>query len=202
MYFFIEVHSLAHRRESLDGTPQLSLPSTYKGSSMAGRSKISQHPAREKILEDIASGVTNAEVSRRYGLSESAVSRARIAHLDALTQEVDNGEPVPSEILGRLADLADSTRAARIRADATGSPQTRARAQANELAVLEKLAEKIGINDTSAIRLAQSTGTLVRVIQTYLRDHPEATADMYRLMGEHPELIELRDALKASQKRN
>lgn len=164
---------------------------------MTGRSKVSRHPAKEKILEDIAAGVTNAEVARRYGLSESAVSRARIAHLDVLSQEVDSGVPLPSDLLGRLQDLADSTRMARLLADKTGSPQTKARAQANELSALEKLMDRVGITDTSAIRLAQTTGAIVRLLQRYLMEHPESTDDLYALMGNSEELLELRDALKA-----
>lgn len=166
---------------------------------MAGVSSISKHPARDKIIQDIAEGVSNAEVARRYGLSESAVSRAKIAHHNALASELDDSRaPTPTDLLTRLADLADSTRSARITADAGGSPQTRARAQANELAALDKLLDRVGVTDLTAIKIASSTGALVKAIRDFTLHNPDSAEAVLGALGEHEELIELRDALASS----
>lgn len=166
---------------------------------MTSRSSIAKHPARERIIQDIAEGVSNAECARRYQLSESAVSRYRIAHFSALAAELDDSRaPTPTDLLSRLADLADSTRKARITADASGSPQSRARAQANELAALDKLLDRVGVTDMTAVQVAASAGALVKAIRDFTLSHPESAADVLEALGAHQELLELRDALRAS----
>ncbi|WP_431806377.1 hypothetical protein [Microbacterium paraoxydans] len=158
-------------------------------------SSIERHPDRERIIELIGNGVSGAEIARRYGLSESAISRFKISRKHVLSQIIADDGTDPSEIIGRLADLSDSARATRKLADATSSPQVRARAISAELAVLDRLT-RLAIDDTTTARLAQSVGPLVRVVRNLHRAHPKEVLDS--LEGRE-ELEDLRDAL-ASQK--
>lgn len=170
---------------------------------MAGVSSIAKHPARDKIIQDIAEGVSNAEIARRYGLSESAVSRAKINHNHALAAELDDSRaPSPTDLLSRLADLADSTRKARITADAGGSPQSRARAQANELAAIEKLMDRVGVSDLTAVKVASSAGSLVKAIRNYTLQHPDSAPAVLDALGQYEDLHELRDALRTALRKN
>lgn len=163
-----------------------------------GRTNVDKHPARDRIVADIHAGIPNAQIVRTYsGLSESGLSRFKNSHLDALSREIDDDNPAPSELLGRLADLVESTRRARIQADNSGSPQSRARAQANELQALEKLLDRTGVDELTTVRLAQSTGALVRALRDFADAHPEIVPDLLRVMADHEELLDLRDALKA-----
>lgn len=167
---------------------------------MSRKSNIATHPKREQIMEDIALGVPGAEIARTYtGVSESGVSRARIAHFDALASVLDDGVDVP-DLLGRLADVADSTRAARKLADATGSPATRARAQTNELAALKAMFQETGVTSTTALRIAEEAGVLVKALREFLSENPAAVPAWVRILGGHEELIEMRDTLKALAK--
>jgi hypothetical protein len=151
---------------------------------MSRRSSVDTHPQREYILRDLATGVSGAEVARRYtGLSESAISRAKIAHFDALSTVLDDETPDVTDLLGRLADVADSTRDARRMADLTGTPAVRARAQSNELMALRALFDRMGVTDTTALRVGQATGLIVTAIRSFLDKHPDTTPEWLDLFG-------------------
>ncbi|GAA1523093.1 DNA-binding NarL/FixJ family response regulator [Microbacterium ginsengiterrae] len=164
---------------------------------MAAQSSIDRHPDRERIVELIASGMPGAEIARRYSVSESAISRWRSSRMQVLNQIITDDGTDPTEIMGRLADLADSARVTRKLADASSSPQVRARAIAAELSVLDRLA-KLGVDDTSTTRLNQALGPLVRTVQTLYRRFP---SEVLSALAEHEELHELRQSLQAQKKK-
>jgi hypothetical protein len=167
---------------------------------MPRASTIKTHARREDIERDIAQGVPAVEISQRYGVSPSAVARHKSNRIDALAAVLDDESPAPDDLLSRLRELADSTRQARKLADASGSPATRARAASSELAVLDRLLDRAGITDMTAVDLTTATGALVRVVQSYVLDHPEHAPELFSLMGKHPELIDARDTLRAQLK--
>ncbi|WP_374460128.1 hypothetical protein [Microbacterium sp.] len=164
---------------------------------MSQISTIERHPDKERIIELISQGVSGAEIARRYGLSESAISRFKISRKHVLSQIIDDDGTDPSEVIGRLADLSDSARTTRKLADATSSPQVRARAISAELAVLDRLT-RLAIDDTTTARLAQTVGPLVRVVQNLHRAHPEEVLDS---LAGHEELEDLRDALVSKSRK-
>lgn len=164
---------------------------------MARLSTIKTHPRREDIERAISEGVSDTEVARRFAVSVSSVQRHRVKRIDAVSAVIAEDTAAPDDLLARLKELADSTRQARRIADATSAPTVRARAASSELAVLDRLLDRAGITDLSAIDLVSATGALVRTVQKYVLAHPEQAADLFALMGEHPELIDARDTLRA-----
>lgn len=169
---------------------------------MARKNSIESHPQREAIEKALASGITGAQIARQYGVSESAISRHRISRMDALAQIADLETPDPSSVIQRLMDLADDARQTRKLAALAGTPVTRARAQSTELAALDKLSERLGIDDVTMVQLASSTGALVKTIQAYVVHHPDALTDLQTEMAQHPELEELSTALKGQIGKN
>ncbi|MFP1601892.1 hypothetical protein ACLD0U_04280 [Microbacterium sp. 2216-1] len=163
---------------------------------MGTKSSIDRHPDRERIVEMIGNGASGAEIARQYGVSQSAISRYKISRQTMLTQVLNQDADDPTEILGRLADLAESARITRKLADTSSSPQVRARAISAELAVLDRLT-KLAITDTEIVRLTQAAGLMVKVIQALARTHPR---EVYAALSEHPELDDLREALKAQNR--
>jgi hypothetical protein len=169
---------------------------------MSRRSQIEVHPQREAIERAMQEGVPGVEISRRYGVSESAISRYQKLHSkDALAQVADPYEHDPSSVMTRLVDLADSARRARLAADITGTPLTRARAQAAELAVLEKLSERLGIDSLTPVYMSQGASSLVTVVQNIVTENPNLRTRVLSLLREHEPLIDLADALAASTPR-
>lgn len=167
---------------------------------MGRRSTVSTHPQREAIEYALSTGVPGAQIARRYGVSESAISRHRISRMDALSRVADPSEPHITGVMQRLVELADDARETRKLTALSGTPVSRARAQSTELAALEKLIGLLGVTDTFAVELAMASTSLVRVIQTLLTDHPEASGDIIAALDEHDELTELADALRAQQR--
>jgi transposase-like protein len=164
---------------------------------MSRRSSIETHPQREAIEKALATGVTGAQIARQYGVSESAISRHRISRMDVLAQVAALDTPDPTSVITRLMELADDARSTRKLAALSGTPVTRARAQSAELAALEKLADRLGIDDTTVIQIAGATGALVRAVQKYVRTNPDRLADVLAILREHEELHELADTLQA-----
>lgn len=168
---------------------------------MSRRSSIDTHPQREAIEAALASGVTGASIARQFGVSESAISRHRVSRMDAIAQIADLETPDPANVITRLIELADDARQTRKLAALSGTPVTRARAQASELAALDKVIDRLGIDDVTVVHLAGATSALVRAVQTYVRKHPESTADILAILREHEELHELADVM-SQQNRN
>ncbi|MGF2950301.1 hypothetical protein [Microbacterium alcoholitolerans] len=164
---------------------------------MATPSSIERHEQSARIIELISQGVSGAEIARRYGVSESAISRYKISRQNLLAQIAEDDGNDPSEVIGRLADLSDSARTTRKLADATSSPAVRARAISAELAVLDRLT-KLAIDDTATARLAQTTGPLVRVIQKLSQSYPR---EVFEALAKHEELADLLEALRAQKRK-
>lgn len=168
---------------------------------MSRRSSIDSHPQREAIEKALASGITGAQIARQYGVSESAISRHRISRMDAIAQIADLDMPDPASVVVRLMELADDARQTRKLAALSGTPVTRARAQASELAALDKVINRLGIDDVTVVHLAGATSALVRSVQRYVQRHPENLADVLNALAEHEELTDLVDALRAQNRK-
>jgi hypothetical protein len=122
--------------------------------------------------------------------------------MDALAQIADLDAPDPASVIVRLIELADDARQTRKLSAISGSPVARARAQAAELAALDKVIDRLGIDDVTVVHLAGATSALVRAVQKYLAQHPEDLTDVLAVLREHEELHELADALKAQNRKN
>lgn len=166
---------------------------------MARQSIIDTHPDSVKIIEMIAAGVPAVDINRRYPeVSVFAISRYKIKRSSVLSNILDTESPDLADVIGRLADLADSARIARRLADASTSPQVRARSIAAELAVLDRLANRLGLDDLAVARQAQATKPLVLTLQKVARKHP---GDVLDALADHQELADLRDSLRTTLKR-
>ena len=164
---------------------------------MPRASTIRTSKYREQIELAISQGVPNIEIARRYAVSPSSVSRAKRSASDVLTQVLDDDGPTPTDVLGLVADLVESATRSRKIADASGSAAIRARAQGTELAALNVLIDRLGIDDLNTVRAAQASGYLVRTITALVEDHaPELLPEAVRaLRAQHQDFDELADAL-------
>lgn len=167
---------------------------------MGRRSSIESHPQRDDIERALSEGMTAVEISAKFRVSESAISRWRKLHYDAMAAVLEEEDTAPDDLLTRLRELADSTRQARKLADRNGSPSVRARSAAAELAVIDRLINRTGITDLSTVDLMASTGALLRALQRLVIEHPESAPALFRVMGDHEDLIHLRDILRRQLK--
>ncbi|WP_349427480.1 hypothetical protein [Microbacterium sp. LWS13-1.2] len=105
------------------------------------------------------------------------------------------GEGDAADTMTRIVELADSARRARQIADATGTAQTKARAQAAELAVLNILVKRLDITSVTPVYLSSMTAALAHVVQGIVSERPETRADVLAMMRQHTALVELADKL-------
>jgi hypothetical protein len=164
---------------------------------MSRQSSITTHPQREAIEKALAEGVAGAQISRLYGVSESAISRHRISRLDVLKAMSEDDTPDAVEVMVRLLEVADDARSTRRLTALSGTPVTRARAQNAELVALEKLADRLGLDDLTMVYVAMTAKALVAALRELADKHPESCPDLFVVMGHHEELIEFRDELRA-----
>lgn len=163
---------------------------------MARSSTIDTHPESAKIIEMIATGVPAVEINRRFpGVSVFAISRYKVKRSNILGEilKAEDGIDI-SDVIGRLADLADSARVARRLADASTSPQVRARSIAAELSVLDRLVNRLGVDDVTVARQAQAVKPLVLALQRVARQHPD---DVLDALDGFDELVDLKHDLAA-----
>lgn len=167
---------------------------------MARTNTIDTHPDREKIIAEMASGVPFVDIARRYPpVSVYALSRYKTKRSDMLGEILKSDSVDVTDVFGRVVDLADSARIARRLADAmNATPSVRAKAISTELTVLDRLMNRLGMDDTSLARHAQAVTPLVRAIQRVARKHPQ---DVLDALAEYSELEELRHELKAALQR-
>ena len=168
---------------------------------MGRHSQIATHPQREAIERAMVEGVSGVEISRRYGVSESSISRySKLNYQAAIARVMATQEHDAADVMTRLLDLADSARAARKAADQAGTPLTRVRAQAAELKVLERVADRLGINDVTAVHLSQASSDLIAVLRAIAKDAPETRTQILDLMRTHERLTDLADAFATATK--
>lgn len=167
---------------------------------MAGRSKISQHPKRDAIVNDISSGLSNVTIARKYSLSESSVSRQRSMQLAELEEEATDSLE-PKDLIQRLVDLANSTRKARILADRGLSPAAKAKAQSNELAALEKLLTRTGVTDITVLEILGEANSLVVAIRTLVDSRPDIVPDLLQALSSQKDLAHLIEPIRGYAKR-
>lgn len=168
---------------------------------MAGRSKVSQHPARDSILEELEAGATIASLARKYSLSESSVSRFKSSTLRANANDFDNAELSLADIMQRLVDLVNSTHRARVRADQGLSPQLRSKAQALELQALEKLLVRTGITDTTVVGALKERELVLMALREFVSTRPDAVPDLLNVLGRFDGTQQLRDAIRAQTRK-
>lgn len=114
---------------------------------MGRASSVKTHPAREEIERGIVEGVPIATLARKYTLSESSLQRHKSIAMSDVLAKVPSDEPDIPDVLARLLELANSTRQARVVADRIGTPASRAKAQSNELSVLNMLSSRLGVTN-------------------------------------------------------
>jgi len=164
---------------------------------MARQSTIDGHPHKDKIVEMIANGVPAVQINRTYpDVSVYAISRYKVKRIDAVASILADDQNSPAEVIGRLADLADSARIARKLADVSQTPAVRARVITAELQVLDRLV-KLSVDDTSVARLAQAAGPLVKTIQNLAARFP---TEVFSELAKHEALTDLKTDLQTALK--
>lgn len=131
-------------------------------------------------------------------MSESAISRWAVSRKDAIARVAGLDKIDPASTIARLIDLADDARQARKLSAITGTPASRARAQASELAALNVLIERAGIDETASANLYQGASDLVGVVQRIAWRSADDAALVLDLLREHESLTDLADALAAN----
>ena len=161
---------------------------------MAGRSVIESHPQREAIESAILAGVQGKVIARQYGVSEAAISRHKNSRMALTDDELEPDgltEAGSADALVRLVELAASPRRARQMADRSGNPTMKARAQASELAVLDRLFNRLGITDLTLVYWSAMASDLYSVVVNLTAARPDIRADVLALMSKYKSLTDL-----------
>lgn len=163
---------------------------------MSRANSVATHPARDEIERGLIEGVPAAVLSRKYSVHPSSLSRYKLGRLGPVLAEMLSEEPGVPEVLGRLRDLADSTRRSRQLADATGTSATKAKAQANELQVLNFLSAKLGITSLETLDTFAELQQYSNAVAKFLRENPEHLEQFAaNLVAESPEWTQYVDDL-------
>lgn len=159
---------------------------------------ITTHPDRAKIEAAIVEGVPAVQISTRFAVSQSAISRHKRLRMGTVLAQLLDDRPGVTDTLLRLRELADSARKARQLADATGSPSSRSQAQKNELAVLTQLTSRLGIRDVGDLDYARDAQQMSNAVVKFLRDKPEHLEDITsRLLSEGDDWTDYVEGLQA-----
>lgn len=156
-------------------------------------SSIKSHEQRTAIDRALAVGDSYAEISRRYGVSLSAVGRYAIQQRSELAR-LAAGEPSATDLVSRLLRAADDAR--ELREMTRGSAvATRVRAIKLEVDTIRPLLAEIGVNDETLQQVYTQTAALIRFIIAHARKHPDAGMRMFHEMAKDFELAELGQSL-------
>ena len=145
------------------------------------RCSICLHPQSAAISAELLAGVELRAITTKWAgsVSTSALSRHAQRHLAPAIRDAARDTPVaPVDLLLRLMDVADSARASRLEAEASGTAVQRARSADLEVKVLGALLGQYGIDATSTAQALKDAEQLVRAIGRYTTMHPTAARDL------------------------
>lgn len=146
-------------------------------STTATRCSICNHPRRAEIEAGLLEGVElRVLVGQHSGsISTSALSRHTQQHLQpALREQALDTPAAPTDLLQRLAEVADDARAARIRARDSGTASAQARAADTETRVLFGMLQTLGVKDTSTITAMAEAEKLAHAVGRFALANPMA----------------------------
>lgn len=158
-------------------------------------STVRRHPQLSRIIADLDSGVSYAEVGTKYGLSHSAVGRFAISRKSELVKMID-GQPSIDELVPRLIDVADHAQEFRRQSRVAGSAVQQSRAIKAESDVLARLIHELGITDATIPEALAEARTLAQAAAAFTRNEPEAAQRLFVAMAEYAELDDLRKHLQ------
>jgi hypothetical protein len=139
---------------------------------------ICLHDDRELIDTQLLAGTGVRELATQHAVSTSAISRHSQRHLQSARLDAARDSAVaPADLLARLVDLADSARAARLRA---ATPNAVARASDTESRILFGLLSQLGINDTSTVAALADAEKLAHGVARFAIANPVAALGLIR----------------------
>lgn len=144
---------------------------------MSGRPcSICSDTARWEIDTALLQNLVLREVAVRFSKSETSLRRHLQNHvpIELRTRALQSGEPTPGDFVTRLAELAESATAVRLRALQTGDTLGVLRAVREESAVLTMLMTKLGINTDNSAKFYDEATTIARALGDAVRASPEA----------------------------
>lgn len=124
---------------------------------------------RSDIDQLLADGVSVTALAARYGFSESAGYRHKNSHTERPSLDLLE---LP-DLTSRVAEVADSLRRARVRAEVTSNGTVAVRAAAAELRALDTLSTRLGIDDLSLTTLIDETTAALRRVVRLAMDNPD-----------------------------
>jgi hypothetical protein len=158
------------------------------------QSSIIGTPVQARIDAMLDAGETLTEIRSETGASLSALSRYNQFRKSHMARVVDSEVNI-YDLTARLLDAADDARQARQHAQRAGSSAARARAIATEAALLGRLIETLGIDDSRVADELQTASGLALAIRDHVAHDQTSVAiiDRIRLV---PGLADLASALE------
>lgn len=149
---------------------------------------------QSEVDSQLVTGITVAEVSRRFQLSPDAVRRHRAQHVVVGIDEIKTTTG-PATIALRLQEAAEAARLIRQRAAEAGNGAVALRAIDTEARVLVALSERLGISAEATIDVLREGDDILRALAAVIREQPaaaELAASEFELLDRHDLAEEVR----------
>lgn len=165
---------------------------------MARTCTVCVHKDRDSIDDDLVRGVAYRDLTKRYGVSISALSRHRADHVSTALAKLQGDERRRAgALLDRLEDLEDRARRILDAAESEGRPGVSLQAIRELRSILELAARITGVLDERSqqvvnVLVAPEWLALRGAIFDALAEHPEARIAVAERLGilEGPKIVE------------
>ena len=134
------------------------------------------HADRAEIENALLSAGSLSSLSSRWGLSVAGVKRHIAGHMAPELREQLRGSQAMNvtDLLQRLADIANDARDARTRALDAGNVSISLKAGDAELRALATITGRLGVDDSAVLAQLRDGEMLARAVGSLIRSHPQA----------------------------
>lgn len=160
---------------------------------MGRQSSIIGTPIQARIDAMLDAGETLTEIRTVTGASLSALSRYNQFRKSHMARVVDDESNI-FDLISRLQQAADDARDARRHAQRSGSAAARARAIATEAALLGRLLDSLGVDDSRVAEELETAQGLVLAIRDHI-DQDETSVAIIERIREVPGLADVAASL-------
>lgn len=160
---------------------------------MGRQSSIIGTPIQARVDAMLDAGETLTEIRSETGASLSALSRYNTFRKSHIARVVD-AESNIFDLIQRLQQAADDARDARRHAQRSGSAAARARAISTEAALLGRLLDSLGVDDSRVAEELETARGLVLAIRDHI-EHDETSVAIIERIRSVPGLADVAVAL-------
>lgn len=145
---------------------------------------VCAHPLVSRIESALFGGQSLRTVARQFGnVSKDSLSRHLQHTPEAARDAVRESSGLDATSIGaRLADAADDARRARKMLSDAGRFRESARLADVEARMLGTLADRLAVDDLSAVRIAEAQKRIVSMLRGVIATHPEHAPEIVAFM--------------------